>query len=145
MLCHDSLSLTSTSCWSYRGRNRIRNPHLRSVPKQLKWQIHAYSESAPQDMCDYITGCWKLNRIMHRELGVSKFPVLPLPLSFARSRESWGRPNSHFDRGVGLRGRGRYHLKPSIFASLLETKGYPEHTAARSSRGSHKCKYFRLK
>ncbi len=74
------------------------------------------------------------------------FP-LPLPLSFARSRESKGYPNSHFDRGVGLRARGRYPLKPSIFASLLETKGYPEHTAqpaimsARSSRESH----FRLK
>ncbi len=74
------------------------------------------------------------------------FP-LPLPLSFARSRESKGCPNSHFDRGVGLRARGRYPLKPSIFASLLETKGYPEHTAqpatmsARSSRESH----FRLK
>ncbi len=56
------------------------------------------------------------------------FP-LPLPLSFARSRESKGYPNSRFDRGVGLRGSGRYPLKPSIFASLLETKGYPEHTA----------------
>ncbi len=72
---------------------------------------------------------------------------LPLPLSFDRSRESKGCPNSHFDRGVGLRARGRYPLKPSIFASLLETKGYPEHTAqpatmsARSSRESH----FRLK
>ncbi len=61
------------------------------------------------------------------------FP-LPLPLSFARSRESKGCPNSHFDRGVGLRGRGRYPLKPIIFASLLETKGYPEHATARSSR-----------
>ncbi len=67
------------------------------------------------------------------------FP-LPLPLSFARSRKSKGCPNSCFDRGVGLRGRGRYPLKPRIFASLLETKGYPEHTAARSSR-----EYFRLK
>ncbi len=62
-----------------------------------------------------------------------------------RSRESKGYPNSRFDRGVGLRGSGRYPLKPSIFASLLETKGYPEHTAqpatmaARSSRESHKC------
>ncbi len=79
--------------------------------------------------------------------GESHFSVLPLPLSFARSRESKGYPNSHFDRGVGLRARGRYPLKPSIFASLLETKGYPEHTAqpatmsARSSRESH----FRLK
>ncbi len=75
----------------------------------------------------------------------------PFPLSFARSRESKGYPNSRFDRGVGLRGSGRYPLKQSIFASLLETKGYPEHTAqpatmaARSSRVSHKCKYFRLK
>ncbi len=69
----------------------------------------------------------------------------PLPLSFARSRESKGCPNSGFDRGVGLRGRGRYPLKPSIPTSLLETKGYPEHTAARSSRESHKCTYFRLK
>ncbi len=72
------------------------------------------------------------------------FP-LPLPLSFACSRESKGYPNSRFDLGVGLRGSGRYPLKPSIFASLLETKGYPEHTAqpatmaARSSRESHKC------
>ncbi len=48
---------------------------------------------------------------------------LPLPLSFARSRESKGCPNSGFDRGVGVRGRGRYPLKPSIFTSLLETKG----------------------
>ncbi len=45
--------------------------------------------------------------------------------------------------GVGL--RGRYPLKPSIFVSLLEIKGYPEYTAARSSRESHKCKYFRHK
>ncbi len=77
--------------------------------------------------------------------GESHFSVLPLPLSFARSRESKGCPNSGFDRGVGLRGSGRYPLKPSIFTSLLETKGYPEHTAqpatmsARSSRESHKC------
>ncbi len=48
------------------------------------------------------------------------FP-LPLILSFARSRESKGCPNSCFDRGVGL----SYPLKPRIFASLLETKGYP--------------------
>ncbi len=40
----------------------------------------------------------------------------PFPLSFARSRESKG----CFDQGV----RGRYPLKPSIFVSLLETKGY---------------------
>ncbi len=38
------------------------------------------------------------------------------------------RANSGFDRGVGVRGRGRYPLKPSIFTSLLETKRYPEHT-----------------
>ncbi len=43
------------------------------------------------------------------------------------------RANSGFDRGLGLRGRGRYPLKPSIFASLLETKGYPEHTDHRES------------
>ncbi len=72
--------------------------------------------------------------------GESQFSVLPLPLSFARSRKSKGCPNSGFGRGVGLRGRGRYPLKPIIFASLLETKGYPEHNAARSSR-----EYFRLK
>ncbi len=72
------------------------------------------------------------------------FP-LPLSLSLVRSRESKGCPNSRFDRGVGLRVRGRYLLKSIIFASLLETKGYPENTAARSSRESHKCKYFRLK
>ncbi len=66
--------------------------------------------------------------------GESQFSVLLLPLSFARSRESKGCPDSHFDQGVGLRGRGRYPLKPRIFSSLLETKGYPEHTAARSSK-----------
>ncbi len=71
------------------------------------------------------------------------FPLL-LPLSFARSRESKDCSNSRFDWGVGLRERGRCPLKPSIFASLLETKGYPEHTGARSSSESHKCKYFRL-
>ncbi len=38
------------------------------------------------------------------------------------------RASSGFDRGVGVRGRGRYPLKPSIFTSLLETKRYPEHT-----------------
>ncbi len=58
---HDALSLKSTSRWSYRGRNRIINPHLRSVSKQLKLQTNSYSECAPQDMCDYITGCCKLN------------------------------------------------------------------------------------
>ncbi len=55
------------------------------------------------------------------------FP-LPLPLSFARSRESKGYPNSRLDRGVGLRESGRYPLKPSIFTSLLETKGVPRNT-----------------
>ncbi len=50
-----------------------------------------------------------------------------------RDHESKGCPNSGFDRGVGVRGRGRYPLKPSIFASLLESKGYPEHTAVISS------------
>ncbi len=73
-------------------------------------------------------------------LGECQFSVLPLPLSFARSRESKGCLNSRFDQGVGLSGRGRYPLKPRIFANLLETKGYPEHTAARSSR-----EYSRLK
>ncbi len=90
---------------------------------------------------DTVLGCQFMSNIK----GESHFSVLPLPLCFACSRESKGCPNSRFDRGVGLRGRGRYPLKPSIFASLLETKGYPEHTAARSSRQSHKCKYFRLK
>ncbi len=33
--------------------------------------------------------------------------LLPLPLSFVRLRESKGCPNSGFDRGVGVRGRGR--------------------------------------
>ncbi len=51
--------------WSYRGRNRIINPHLRSVSKQLKLQTNSYSECAPQDMYDYITGCSKLNGRMH--------------------------------------------------------------------------------
>ncbi len=42
------------------------------------------------------------------------------------------RANSGFDRGVGVRGRGRYPLKPSIFTSLLETKStqntpWPDH------------------
>ncbi len=82
--------------------------------------------------------------------GESQLSVLSLPLSFGSSRESKGCPNSRFYRGVGLRVSGRYPLKPSIFASLLETKGYPEHTAqpatrvVRSSKESHKCKYFRL-
>ncbi len=67
---------------------------------------------------------------MEHTKGESQFSVLPLPLSFARSRESKGCPNSRFDRGVELRGRGRYPLKQSILTSLLETKGYPEHTAA---------------
>ncbi len=58
---HDASILKSTSRGSYRGRNRIINPHLRSVSKQLKLQTNSYSECAPQDMCDYITGCWKLN------------------------------------------------------------------------------------
>ncbi len=45
---------------------------------------------------------------------------LPLILSFARSRESKGCPNSRFDRrGVELRGRGRYPLKSSIFVCEL--------------------------
>ncbi len=57
--------LNVNSRWSYRGRNRIRNPHLRSVSKQFKLQINSYSESAPQDMCDYITECSKLNGRMH--------------------------------------------------------------------------------
>ncbi len=39
------------------------------------------------------------------------------------------RASSGFDGGVGVRGRGRCPLKPSIFVSLLETKEYPEHTA----------------
>jgi len=34
----------------------------------------------------------------------SQYSVLPLPLSFARSRERKGYPNSHFDGvGVGVR------------------------------------------
>ncbi len=65
VLCHDAFILTSTSRWSYRGRNRIINPHLRSVSKQLKIQTNSYSECAPQNMCDFITGCWKLNVRMH--------------------------------------------------------------------------------
>ncbi len=40
---------SSTSCWSYRGRNRIRNYVL--FTNEL--QINAYSESAPQDMWKY--------------------------------------------------------------------------------------------
>ncbi len=39
--------------------------------------------------------------------GESQFSVLPLPLSFARSHESKGCPNSGFDQGAGLRGRGK--------------------------------------
>ncbi len=39
-------------------------------------------------------------------MGESHFSVLPLPLSFARSRESKCFPNSGFDRGVGLSGKG---------------------------------------
>ncbi len=33
--CRDALSLTSTSRCSYRGRNRIINPHLHSVSKLI--------------------------------------------------------------------------------------------------------------
>ncbi len=53
---------------------------------------------------------WKNNEdsahtitIYLKNKGESHFSVLPLPLSFARSRESKGCPNSGFDRGV----RGR--------------------------------------
>ncbi len=53
-----------------------------------------------------------------RAEGESHFSVLPLPLSHVRVRASSG-----FDRGVGVRGRGRYPLKPSMFVSVLETKG----------------------
>ncbi len=41
-----------------------------------------------------------------KKKGESQFSVLPLTLSFARSRESKGCPNSRFEQGVGLRGRG---------------------------------------
>ncbi len=62
-------------------------------------------------------------------LGVNRLWVNPNSLSsIKRSRESKDCPNSPFGRGVGLRGKGRYPLKPQIFASLFETKGYPEHT-----------------
>ncbi len=64
------------------------------------------------------------------------FP-LALPLSFARSRESKGCPNSRFDRGVGLRGRGRFPLKPRLFASLLETEGYPEHSTQQNTQNCY--------
>ncbi len=47
--------LKLTSHWSYKGRNRIRNPHLCSISKQLKCKTNSYSECAPRDMCDYIT------------------------------------------------------------------------------------------
>ncbi len=50
---HDALSLKSTSCWSYRGRNRIINPHLCSISKQIKLQTNSYSECAPQDVWLY--------------------------------------------------------------------------------------------
>ncbi len=59
--------------------------------------------------------------------GESQFSVLPLPLSCVRVHVRV-RASSGFDRGVGVRVRGRYALKPRIFSSLLETKGYPEHT-----------------
>ncbi len=90
----------------------------------------------------------RITSISFKIKGESQFSVLPLTLSFARSRESKGYPNSRFVRGVGLRGSGRYPLKPSIFVSLLETKGYPEHTAqpaTMASRESKKIKYFWLK
>ncbi len=43
----------------------VLNTHLSSVSKQLKLQTNSYSECTPQDMCDYITGCLKLNGMMH--------------------------------------------------------------------------------
>ncbi len=42
----------------------------------------------------------------------------PFPLSHVRVRAGSG-----FDRGVGVSGRVRCPLRPSIFTSLLETKG----------------------
>ncbi len=38
------------------------------------------------------------------------------------------RASSGFDRGVGVRGRGRYPSKPRISASLLWNQAVPEHT-----------------
>ncbi len=52
--------------------------------------------------------------------GESQFSVLPLPLSFAHSRESKGCPNSGFDRGVGLRGRGKNTLRPDHPESIFD-------------------------
>ncbi len=120
--------------------------------KQVLSSVHLSRVS--QELCRrFLEASWDtvlldlICRVRVNPISLSYPFPLPLPLSFARSRESKGYPNSGFDRGVGLRGSGRYPLKPSIFASLLETKGYPEHTAqpasmsARSSRESH----FRLK
>ncbi len=63
-------------------------------------------------------------------MGESHFSVLPLPLppppsplSFARSRESKGYPNSGFDRGVGLRARGRYPLNQAFSRAYLKPRG----------------------
>ncbi len=50
--------------------------------------------------------CCKNHHEYKEAKGESQFSVLPLPLSFARSRESKGCPNSGFDRGVGVSGRG---------------------------------------
>ncbi len=82
-------------------------------------QLSSSQDSGHVTICtDHVTRCTYLTE------GESHFSVLPLPLSFARSGESKGYPNSGFDRGEGLRASGRYPLKPSIIASLLETKGY---------------------
>ncbi len=60
-----------------------------------------------------------LQLLLRGQREVRHFSVLPLPLppplSFARSRECKGFPNSRFDRGVGLRGRGRYPFKTKNF------------------------------
>ncbi len=118
---------------------------LSSAEKQLWTQSPLLNKTVTHQQLFFTTEHLRQHTLRVNPISLSYPFPLPLPLSFARSRESKGYPNSRFDRGVGLRGSGRYPLKPSIFASLLETKGYPEHTAqpatmsARSSIESHKC------
>ncbi len=59
---------------------------------------------------------------IHRDEGW--MPFLSYPLPWVVRVHVRVRASSGFDRGVGVRGRGRYPLKPSIFTSLLETKRY---------------------
>ncbi len=81
-------------------------------PHSKRYELHFHAREGMQ-----LTRPPSDRTCLKETLGESHFSVLPLPLSFVRSCESKGCPNSGFDRGVGVRGRGRYPLKPSIFPS----------------------------